>query len=261
MRRIAFAASLLLYGPAHAADCVIRVGYPDRERPPYYLGHGTVVPEPAGAGVDLIRTAVRQAGCTAQLTRLPTARLKFALIDGSVDMAPVDLRDGEQPYSALPMNVDAAPDTQRGIRVTAVVYVRVADGVAANTNPRLYFRTHALAVTQGTPLSEQLRDEGYAIDGGAADTYSNLDKLELKRVDGFAISIVNADAMDALVAARYAGRLVRLAVPMRASTLWLSSSNAYYRAHNAQIEQLWNWWGDNAARKLGEFVKTYGSGK
>lgn len=257
MRAMAFAATLLLFcGPAYARECVIRVAYPDRERPPYYFGNGAVVPEVAGAGVDLLREAVRSVDCTAQLVRLPTARIKLALISGAVDLAPVDLRDGEEPYSALPTKA-GRPDTRRGMRVTAVVYARAADGLPANTNPRNHFKNRTLATNQGSPLGEQLRDEGYKVDDGAPDAYSNMDKVVMGRADGFAISIANVDVMDATIAARHGDALVRLATPMRTSTLWLSASNAYFAGHGAQVESVWNWWGENAARKLVEFVKNY----
>lgn len=257
MKMMAFVMSMLLSHHATARDCVMRVAYPDRERLPYYFGNGAVVPEPAGAGVDVLRAAVRSVGCTAQLVRVPTARLRLALIDGSVDLAPVDLRDGEDRYSALPLTAGGANDVRRGIRVTAVVYVRAADGIGAATNPRTYFKTRTLATNHGSPLGEQLRDEGYAIDSGTPDAFSNLDKLMIRRVDGFAMSLANAEALDSAVAARYGDRVVRLATPVRASTLWLSSSNAYYQGNREQVEQLWTWWGDNAARKLGEFIKVY----
>ena len=257
MNLMAYAATLLLLcGRSYAGECVIRVAYPDRERPPYYFGNGAVVPEIAGAGADLLRLAVRSVGCRAELVRLPAARIRLALTSGSVDLAPVDLRDGEEPYSALPMKA-GRPDTRRGMRVTAVVYARAADGLPANTNPRNYFKNRTLATNQGSPLGEQLRDEGYTIDDGAPDAYSNMDKVALGRADGFAISIANADVMDAVIAARHGGALARLATPMRTSTLWLSASNAYFADHGGQVEAVWNWWGENAVRKLGELLKNY----
>jgi len=255
MKMLTLVMTVLLCDQVAARDCVMRVAYPDRERLPYYIGNGAVVPEPAGPGVELLREAVRSVGCTAQLVRLPTARLRYALIDGSVDLAPVDLRDGERRYSALPLTAGGMPDTQRGIRVAAVVYVRTADRIAADTNPRVYFRQRKLATNQGSPLGEQLRDEGYTVDSGTGDSFNNLDKLIFRRVDGFAMSLANADALDRSVAERYGNRVVRLATPIRASTLWLSSNSTYHQAHREQMEQLWNWWGNNAARRLGELLR------
>ena len=257
MNVMAFAACLLLIcGQAFARECVIRVAYPDRERPPYYFGNGSVVPEPAGAGVDLLRLAVRSVGCTPEMIRLPNARIKLALINGSADLAPVDLRDGEQPYSALPMRAGQL-DARRGMRMTAVVYVRTADGLPPNIDPRNYFKGRTLVTNQGSPLGEQLRDEGFKVDDGSLDTYSNMDKVALRRADGFAFSIANIEAMDAAIAARYGTSLTRLATPVRTSTLWLSASNAYFQRHSDQMEALWTWWGENSTRKLVELLKNY----
>lgn len=257
MNVMACAATLLLLcGQTYARDCVIRVAYPDRERPPYYFGNGAVVPEPAGAGVDLLRLAVRSVGCTPEMIRLPNARIKLALISGSADLAPVDLRDGEQPYSALPMRAGQL-DVRRGLRMTAVVYVRAADGLAPDTDPRIYFKGRTLVTNQGSPLGEQLRAEGYKVDDGSLDTYSNMDKVALRRADGFAFSIANIAAMDATIVTRYGASLTRMAVPVRSSTLWLSASNAYYERNGEQMEALWNWWGENSTRKLVEFLKNY----
>ncbi|USX25328.1 hypothetical protein NHH73_22400 [Oxalobacteraceae bacterium OTU3CINTB1] len=255
MKMLAFFMAVLVCDQVAASDCSMRVGYPDRERLPYYIGNGVVVPEPAGAGVELMRAAVRSVGCTAQLVRLPAPRVHIALMDGTVDLAPVDLRDGERPYSALPLAAGGTPDTRRGIRVTAVVYLRTSDRVAADTNPREYFRHRMLATNLGSPLGDQLRDEGYSVDSGTADSSSNLKKLIFKRVDGFAISLPNADALDRSVEEQYGNQVVRMATPIRTSTLWLSSSNAYHFAHPERMEQLWNWWGDNASRRLAELLK------
>ena len=53
----------------------------DQNRPPYWLGEGEQVPEPPGAAVDLIRSAVMESGfnCPPTLVRLPVARLRVAL--------------------------------------------------------------------------------------------------------------------------------------------------------------------------------------
>lgn len=255
------AALFLLCGQVHANDCVVRVAYPDRDRAPYYLGNGAAVPALPGAGAELLRQAVRATGCMPELVRLPPARIKLALTNGSIDFALVDLRDGEAPYSALPTNAAGVPDTRRGMRLTAVVYVRTVDGLPASTNPRDYFRSRTLASNQASSLGDQLRAEGYKIDDGAADAYSNMDKLVMRRVDGFTIAVSNLDAADPVVAARYGANLIRLPLPLRTSTAWLSASTSYQHQHADQVENVWSWWGDNAARRLAELVKQYTVGR
>lgn len=255
------AAFLLLCGPTWANDCVVRVAYPDRDRQPYYIGNGAAIPPSPGAGAEVLRQAVRVTGCTPELVRLPPARIKLALTNGSIDFALVDLRDNETPYSALPLNAAGVPDTRRGMRLTAVVYVRAADGLPPTTNPRDYFRHRILASNQASPLVDQLRNDGYKVDDGAADANSNMEKLMVRRVDGFTIAVSSPEAADSAVAARYGANLVRLPLPLRMSTAWLSASTAYYQQHSEQVEAVWSWWSENSTRRLGELVRQYTVGK
>jgi hypothetical protein len=258
MKVLASAAALsILCGPALANDCVVRVAYPDRDRAPYYMGNGPAIPSSPGAGAELLRQAVRATGCTPELVRLPPARIKLALSNGSIDFALVDLRDNETPYSALPQTATGQPDVRRGMRLTAVVYVRAVDGLPATTNPRDYFRNRILASNQASSLGDQLRSDGYKVDDGAADANSNMEKLMFRRVDGFTIAVSNPDAVDPVVAARYGANLVRLPQPLRTSTAWLSASNAYHQQHGERVEAVWSWWSENSVRRLGELVRQY----
>lgn len=52
--------SLVVFHSVKAAPCpTIRVGYTDQARPPFFLGRGPTVPEPAGMAIDLIRRSSR----------------------------------------------------------------------------------------------------------------------------------------------------------------------------------------------------------
>lgn len=258
MKVLATAALLTLCGHVSASDCVVRVAYPDRDRPPYYIGNGPAIPAAPGAGAELLRQAVRAGGCTPELVRLPPARIKRGLASGAIDFALVDLRDNETPYSALPQTAAGAPDTRRGMRLTAVVYVRAADSLPATTIPRDYFRHRVLATNQASSLGDQLRADGYKVDDGAADAFSNMDKLMFRRVDGFTIAVSNPAAADAAVAARQGTNLVRLPIPLLTSTAWLSASTAYHQQHGEQVEAVWTWWSENGTRRMAELVRLYG---
>lgn len=247
----------LLALPLPALACNVRLGYPDRERAPYYLGNGSAVPARPGAAVDAMTEALASAGCSATLVRLPTARLKVALSEGLVDMAPVDLAPGGAPYSALPLTPQGLPDTRRALRTSAVAFVRSSDRQAAERDPRQYFRSHRLAVNQGSTLVEALREDGLQVDAGSGDTFNNLDKVMLRRADGFSFAIANEKAMDAVVAARYGTALVRLKEPLRVAHVWLSASHDFHRSHPAQSEAVWNWFGQKGSTRLGELVAQY----
>lgn len=247
----------LLVMPAACHACTVKLGYTDRERAPYYLGNGSAVPARPGAAVELMVAALASAGCRATLVRLPVARLRVALRDGSIDMAPVDLVPGALAYSVLPLTAQGDPDQRRALRTNAVVFVRSADRLPANTAPRAYFRSHRLAINQGASLADTLRDDGILIDSGSGDTFSNLDKVLLRRVDGFVFATAIEQAMDGIVAARYGSALVRLKTPLRTSYVWMSASYAFYHGHKEQSEAVWDWFGQHASQRVSELIDAY----
>ncbi|MGO4470156.1 hypothetical protein AB4Z11_31875, partial [Pseudoduganella sp. RAF53_2] len=70
--RIAVSALLLaLTAQAHSACAPVRFAYPDQDRPPYWLGNGSSVPEPPGASVELVMEFTASVGCPVSLLRLP----------------------------------------------------------------------------------------------------------------------------------------------------------------------------------------------
>jgi hypothetical protein len=248
---------LLKTSQALAADCLVRVGYPDRERRPYFMGNGSAPANPPGVGVELLSKAVLSVGCRVALVRLPTARLKLALAAGGIDLTPYDLVDGETPLAALPQNAAGAPDTRRALRTLGVVYVRRDDAAAVGADPHGYFRRHRLVANQGTPLGLQLRAEGVQVDDGAADTMSNFEKVMLKRADGVALTTINETSMDGVVAARYGGAMVRIETPIKTSYIWFSTNKAFYQAHRQQVEGIWNWVATHAPAQHDALIKQY----
>ena len=258
MRRLPFTVALLLIAAqASAGDCLVRVGYPDRERQPYFMGNGAEPAQPPGVGVELLSRAVLHAGCKVALVRMPTARLKLALASGAIDLTPYDFIDGEILHAALPLAADGKPDPKRALRTLGVVYVRNADVIAADADPRAYFRQHRLAANQGTPLAAQLRAAGMNLDDGASDTMNNFEKVMLKRADGVAITVVNEKVMDRAIAARYGQAMVRLETPIKTSSLWFATNQAFYQVHRQQVDAIWNWVGMQAPAQHDELIKKY----
>jgi len=258
MRSLPFTVALLLIAAqASAGDCLVRVGYPDRERHPYYMGNGAEPAKPPGVGVELLSRAVLHAGCKVALVRMPTARLKLALASGAVDLTPYEMIDGEVLQAALPLGADGQPDPRRALRTMGVVYVRHADAAAAGVDPRAYFKKYRLSASHGTPLAAQLRSAGMNLDDGASDTISNFEKVMLKRADGVAITVVNEKVMDEAIAARYGKAMVRIDTPIRTASLWFGINPAFYQAHRQQVEMIWNWVGTQAPAQHDELIKKY----
>lgn len=255
----AFAPLLLACSLAQAAaDCMpVRVGYTDQERAPYYLGQGMLVPDPPGASIDLIRKAIGSLDCSVTFLRLPTLRLRPALEAGVVDLLPMELRPGDQERFVVPLAADGTPDRRKAVRNVTVMFVRAADAVPADTEAQPYFKDRAIGVTHGAPLVEQLRTAGWQVDDGALDVARNLDKLKLRRIDGFAMTLAGEGDMDAYLQARHGGQIVRLARPLRTSYVWMAASKAYYSAHPERVAALWRWMETQGQSQLAGFLKKY----
>ena len=144
--------------PSNATCIPVRVGYMDQHRPPYWLGEGADVPDPAGAAVDLMHDAVLGAGfgCPPVWVRLPIARLRVALAHGDIDMSPMGELPVYPPEIALPRDKAGNIDLDRAMHNALIVLVRAADKLPSGTQPMQYFKGKLLGVAQGQSYAEQL---------------------------------------------------------------------------------------------------------
>lgn len=241
---------------AHAACAPVRVAYIDQNRPPYWLGDGEAVAEPAGAGVDVLREALASAGCEATLVRLPPRRIIAALASGEVDFAPVEELATYPAGLRLPAGPGGAPDVERAVSLRVDLIVR-ADTPLPATDLNLYLHGRTLGVPTGSTYAAALRRSGALVDDGARDLARNLDKLRLHRLDGVAVSVLLPGDVDAFLAADYPGQFRRVEQPLITTRLWLASSEAYYRQHREQAEAVWNWLGPAHRAHVAEIVKRY----
>ena len=253
-------AAIVLAGasaPATATCIPVRVGYMDQHRPPYWLGEGTDVPDPAGAAVDLMHDAVLGAGfgCPPVWVRLPIARLRVALANGDIDMSPLGELPAYPPEIALPRDKAGNIDLDRAMHNALIVLVRAGDKLPASTQPMQYFKGKLLGVAQGQSYAARLRDAGLTIDDGARDLERNLEKLRLGRIDGVVVAAVSPEHLKATLA-RYKGAVVQLPQPLINTRVWLAFNDHFYRAHPAQVEALWTWLDVNRHR-LGYVMQKY----
>ncbi|SDG95277.1 MULTISPECIES: ABC transporter substrate-binding protein [unclassified Duganella] len=248
-------------GARAAAPCMpVRIGYSDRERAPYYMGNGGDVPVKPGVLVELFREAFRSVGCQVELVRLPVARVRLALTSGVIDIAPADTPADDKAGYLIATSVNGEPDHRRALRTMAYVFVRSSDRLSADTDPASYFKTHVLAVNQGTILAEYLKAAGLHVDDGSFSSWNNLDKLRLKRVDGFTLALMTPAALDPYVAKRYGKQVTRLDKPVRVSSMWLGANRHYYQRNREQVEAVWNWIGAHGAQQVDALSKKYAIG-
>ncbi len=242
---------------AHAACTPIQIAYLDQDRPPYWLGRGSDVPEPPGASVELVRRFAASAGCQAALKRLPVLRLRPALQAGEVDFAPVDASGDNLPGMVFPRDRANRLDAERAVSSMVVVFVRAADHLPRDQDPARYLQGKLVGVTLGSPYIPRLVQAGLTLDSGATNVARNLVKLHLRRIDAFAVSVVNAGDMDRYVAGKYGSELVRLPQPLYSDHIWLACSQSYYDSHRAQVEAMWNWLGSSGRKEFSTLLDKY----
>jgi hypothetical protein len=250
---------MLATADAAAACATMRVGYPDQNRPPYYLGTGSSEANPPGASIELLREIAASADCPMVTSRMPLLRLRVALEAGQLDAVPIEANDSLLGTFALPVDKRGKLDTAKAIHNYTVVYVRAADHAAASVDTENWLRTHGLGTIQGTPFAAILRARGMTIDDGAVDYMRNLEKLKRGRFDGFIVSVIEPDDLDAFVATHFGKELLRLEQPMRTARIWLAFNKDYYAVNKAHVEAMWNWIGNNAQARLAVLQKKYES--
>jgi hypothetical protein len=244
--------------PVQAGTCIpVRVGYMDQNRPPYWLGEGDKVPDPPGAAVDLIRDAVVGAGfgCAPIWVRLPVARLKLALANGDIDLAPLGELSFYPAEIALPRDKAGNIDLERALHNKVLVLVRAGDKLPASTNPMQFFKGKILGIPQGNGYATRLREAGLTLDEGGRDLERNIEKLKLGRVDGVVVAAVAPKHLQQTLD-KHKGTVVQLQQPLLNIRVWLAFNDNFYRAHTPQSEALWTWLDKNRSR-LGYVMQKY----
>ncbi|HEY0586167.1 MAG TPA: hypothetical protein VGD52_08560 [Pseudoduganella sp.] len=240
-----------------AACGTIRFAYPDQHRPPYWMGNGASVPDPAGASVDWIREFAASGGCAIELVRLPVMRLRVALASGAVDFVPVDITADGQPGIVIPRDAQGKPDTRRAISLVVVAFVRAKDGYARDVDPMDMVRGKRVGIMYGSSYGGRLEKAGATLDQGAPTVPTNFDKLQMGRIDAFVVPMIAASDMDKYVAERYKGQLVRLEKPVLKSFNWIATNPAYYETHRRDVDTLWNWLGTEGNKRFNLLLRKY----
>lgn len=247
---------MLACGAAQAC-ATLRFGFYNQEIAPYYMGSGSSVAEPPGAAVELVRESAASAGCPMTSVRLPRARLPIMLGSGAIDAAALGLEGLTESNGVYPRDKAGKPDTQRAFKLYTVIFVRAADVEGKGADPALYLKGRKIGTYLGVPYAAEFRQAGYEVDDGANDTQRNLEKLRLRRIDGFAVALAAPSDMDNVIAEQYGGELIRLDKPMRVSSVWLAFSQAYYDKQRDQVEAIWNWIGANGHARFAVLLKKY----
>jgi polar amino acid transport system substrate-binding protein len=158
---------------------------------------------------------------------------------------------------AFPLDKNGEADTARSVQVSTVVFVRARDMLASDTDPAKYFVGRKLGVTHGSAFTNPLRQAGIGVDDGALDTARNLDKVLRGRLDGFAIALASPGDMDAYIARRVGGDIVRLDKPLRTMNGWLAMNKQYYAHYAEQADTMWRWIGLHGRSRFSALISIY----
>ena len=241
---------------AEAPCAPVRVGYTDQTRPPFFLGAGAVVPEPAGMGVELIRRTFKALNCTLILKRLPPPRLLLALNTGDIDFSMIGMSEELAQTIAFPTLDNGAIDRARALHIKGVVYVRMRDGGAAADSPQRFFKSHTLAAHRELKVYGGTITRGLKLDYGAADVWANLEKLRFGRVDGAMAGLFDETSLDDLILVRYGDDIVRLREPLILIDITLAANKNFYRENPLLVRRTWDRIWNNWPSELAEMMKT-----
>lgn len=247
----------LLCGGAHAACSPVKFGYPDQNRPPYWMGQGQEVPSRPGVSVELVRRVAASAGCPVDFKRLPVLRILPAVASGEIDFASVDASAAGTSGIVFPLDKNKQPDIERAAPMTIVAFVRAEDHVARDADPVSYFKGKTVGATLGAPYAQRLRQAGMEVDTGATNVARNFEKLRRGRIDGFVVSLVSASDMDSYVAEQYGDAFVRLPQAVFTDHIWLAANQQYYDSHRSQVEAMWAWLGASGKKEFAALLEKY----
>lgn len=247
---------MLLASQAQACSPV-RIGYTSQHAPPYYLGSGLEVPTLPGASVELLRNMAAAAGCSATFVRLPPGRIRVALADGTVDMAPLNALATDTAIAALPLDKLGQLDTRNSLEVYAVVFVRTRDSLSRLTDTARYFKGKRLGMNQGSSFIGTLREQGYAVDDGGANMERNVAKLMMGRLDGYAVALTTPSAMDNVMREQHGMGVMRLEQPLHVAHSWIAVNKRYHARNAQRVESMWQWIGASGRAELNELLKKY----
>lgn len=241
---------------AFAAPCgIVKVGYTDQPRPPFFLGSGHETPEPPGMAVELIRNSFAALNCRVHFKRYPPARLASALSQGAVDFSFVGLGPKLRREITVPTLSNGNVDRQRALHLKGVVFVRAKDGISPVVLPSVYFRSHALAAYKELQVFNALPSETIVVDYGGKDIWANFEKLRLSRVDGVMAALFDVRSMDEIILFRYQGSIVRMPIPLTSIDLTLATNASFKLQNPLLVAQTWNQIRDNWPDELETLMK------
>lgn len=218
---------------APARPLTLRLCVDERPQLPF------ITPDGRGTAGELIRTATSQSGIEVSFYGAPISRCREEIRAGVADgFATAPYTPSLFAFMAYPMN-GAEPDNPRAIMVARAMIFR-RKGSSLDWDGRQFtHRSLPLLVPFGAAmLVDRVQALGIPHDDKGKTLEMNFSKLVAQRGDA---AVGSEYAGMALMAqARFKGQLEMLPIPFSEQSYFLGVSSAYYGAHPAAMERLWD---------------------
>ncbi|NHZ80696.1 hypothetical protein F2P44_15650 [Massilia sp. CCM 8695] len=198
-----------------------------------------ITPEGKGTAGELIRMAAREAGVEVVFYGAPVTRCREEIRAGIADGFPTaPYTPALLPFMSFPMHGDG-PDAARAVMVARAMVFRRKGSAVGWDGERFTGRTLPALVPFGAVLLvDRLQAMGVPLDDKGKTLDLIFAKLAAQRGD-VAIG-AEFSGMAHLAEPRFAAQLEMLPQPFSQEPYFLGVSSAYYRAHSARVERLWD---------------------
>jgi polar amino acid transport system substrate-binding protein len=252
--QIALAASLALACVSVRAAEKVRLGYSDVQNFPYQSGDGSVVGDPPGLAVELIRLAAHELGVDVEFVRLPAMRLFVAMQSNDIDGAFIfSFKEDRLQYGSFPMR-DGKPDRSRRITTINYSFYKSASSPATWNGSTLLNNALPVGMNTGFSIGDDLRKLGLTVDDGAKGTAQNISKLQRGRIGAYATLDASAD----VYLQRYRiNDVIKINPPITSRDYYLMFSKRFSEVHGALAERLWSRIGALRDKRSPELIEKY----
>ena len=238
MLRTCLLLAACLFSPlASASPCEISLTFTEHRSAPFLEGEGMNPAIQPGIAVEIVTTAVAQAGCSVKLSRTSNLRVLRSVESGDIDGAILFSWDAERGHLMVYPMKGEEPDTARRLATLSYYFYRRKDGKFTWDGSTIKNPDNLpIGINTGFSIADQLKKLGVRLDEvQTAD--QNLGKLRLGRIGAYAMQEHIADP--AIQQLHLEGEIEKLPIPLSTKTYYLTFSRKFYAAHPEIAEKIW----------------------
>lgn len=203
----------------------ISLAYVDVEAGPFQTGTGPTVGDPPGLAVEMVASAVRSAGYSLKLRRLPQMRMLRELAEGGIDGAFIFSYTPERgELYAYPMHGNEPDGAFRVTRIRYSLY-RLKGAAVGWDGQAFNGLSRPIGVNTGWVMAGLLTQRGLPVDDSGHGHTENFGKLRLKRIDAYAALEPAADSF--LRASRQQDLFEKVGPPLQEKDYFLLFSKRF----------------------------------